>query len=406
MKNKYLPTAMAMYINYFVHGMGAIILAQNMTFLTGQLHTDKAGVAYVISALGIGRLIALAISGVLSDKFGRKPTILVGMIVYVAFFVSILFAPNVQIAFVFALLAGIANSVLDAGTYPALMESFPTAAGTANIIIKAFISAGQFLLPVIIGLVITNNWYWGVSFLIPVALLVLNAIFILKSPFPNHVVSKVKDGKEEGQATKVFASKPKFWVEGLAVIMIAFTATATFLIVQTWLPTYGEEVVGMTNTSALKLVSYYSAGSLASVFLTSYLVKSLIKPVYVVFVYPLMSLFVLLGVAFIQTPIMVVAGAFLIGFFAAGGVLQLGLVVMTEFFNGKKGTMTGIFMTMSSVASAVIPAVTGMLAESNVTNIIYFGAAVTFVGVLLSVVVLIRYRIVMKVENTKGSVAA
>ena len=116
MKNKYLPTALALYINYFVHGMGAIILAQNMSFLQVQLNTDKAGVAYVISALGIGRLIALAISGVLSDKFGRKPTVYAGMLIYAGFFISILFAPNVQIAFVLALLAGIANSVLDAGT--------------------------------------------------------------------------------------------------------------------------------------------------------------------------------------------------------------------------------------------------------------------------------------------------
>ncbi|MGM9945290.1 MAG: MFS transporter [Lysinibacillus sp.] len=404
MKNKYFPTAFALYINYFVHGMGAIILAQNMTFLTEQLNTDKAGVAYVISALGFGRLIALAISGVLSDKFGRKPTIYVGMLIYSAFFISILFAPNVQIAFIFALLAGIANSVLDSGTYPALMESFPNAAGTANIIIKAFISAGQFVLPVIIGLVITNNWYWGVSFIIPVVLLGLNALFMIKLPFPNHVVQK--GSKEEVETTQVFASKPKFFVEGLALLAIAFTATATFLIVQTWLPTYGEEVVGMTNTSSLKLVSYFSAGSLASVFITSYLVKSLIKPVYVVFIYPLMSLLVFLGIAFIQTPMMVVAGSFLIGFFAAGGVLQLALVVMTEFFNGKKGTMTGIFMTMSSVASAAIPAITGNIANTNLTNVILFGAGVAAVGVLLAVVVLVRYLKVMKLGNKSTSAVA
>ena len=405
MKNKYFPTAISMYINYFIHGMGAIILAQNMTFLTEQLHTDKAGVAYVISALGFGRLIALAISGVLSDKFGRKPTIYVGMLIYSAFFISILFAPNVQIAFIFALLAGIANSVLDSGTYPALMESFPNAAGTANIIIKAFISAGQFTLPVIIGLIITNNWYWGISFIIPVVVFALNAIFMIKLPFPAVSAPETK-GEEKEEANTVFAQKPKFWVEGLAMLMIAFTATATFLVVQTWLPTFGEEVVGMTNTSSLKLISYYSTGSLCSVFLTSFLVKDLIKPVYVVVVYPLISLFVLLGIAFIQTPMMVIAGSFLIGFFAAGGVLQLALVVMTEFLKSKKGTMTGIFMTMSSVASAAIPAITGVIAKTSVLNISLFDAGITAVGVVLSVLVLVRYFKVMNVESKKTTAIA
>ena len=41
-KNKYMPTALSMYINHFIHGMGAIILAQNIDFLMEQLNTNKA----------------------------------------------------------------------------------------------------------------------------------------------------------------------------------------------------------------------------------------------------------------------------------------------------------------------------------------------------------------------------
>ena len=40
-KNKYMPTALAMYINYFIHGMGAIILAQNIDFLMSNLILTK-----------------------------------------------------------------------------------------------------------------------------------------------------------------------------------------------------------------------------------------------------------------------------------------------------------------------------------------------------------------------------
>ena len=189
MKNRYLPTAIVLYINYFVHGMGVIILAQNMKFLTEQLHTDNAGVAYVISALGIGRLIALFLSGALSDKFGRKPFVSIGMGIYALFFIGILFSPNVQVAFVFALIAGIANSVLDSGTYPALMESFPKSAGTANVIIKAFISGGQFALPMIIGFIINNDLYYGISFIIPLAIFALNGIFLAKMKFPSMISS-------------------------------------------------------------------------------------------------------------------------------------------------------------------------------------------------------------------------
>ena len=43
--------------------MGVIILAQNMDALGKQWGTDIAGVAIVISSLGIGRLIVLMASG-------------------------------------------------------------------------------------------------------------------------------------------------------------------------------------------------------------------------------------------------------------------------------------------------------------------------------------------------------
>lgn len=160
-KNKYMPTALSMYINYFIHGMGAIILAQNIDFLMEQLNTNKAGVSYVISALGLGRLIVLFVSGVLSDKYGRKPFILLGMGTYVLFMGGILISTNVTMAFFFALLAGMANSFMDSGTYPALTECFPKASGSANVAIKAFISAGQFILPWIISFLIANNLYYG-----------------------------------------------------------------------------------------------------------------------------------------------------------------------------------------------------------------------------------------------------
>ena len=90
MKNKYMPTAISLYLNYFIHGMGVIILAQNMEALAKHWNTTVGGVAIVISSLGIGRLIVLLVSGWLSDKFGRKPFVVLGVITYLLFFGGIL----------------------------------------------------------------------------------------------------------------------------------------------------------------------------------------------------------------------------------------------------------------------------------------------------------------------------
>ncbi|EGA29937.1 hypothetical protein SEEM9199_05368 [Salmonella enterica subsp. enterica serovar Montevideo str. IA_2009159199] len=85
MKNRYFPTAVGLYFNYFVHGMGVILMSLNMSSLEQQWHTSAAGVSIVISSLGIGRLSVLLIAGMLSDRFGRRPFIILGTACYLIF---------------------------------------------------------------------------------------------------------------------------------------------------------------------------------------------------------------------------------------------------------------------------------------------------------------------------------
>lgn len=394
MKNKYMPTAISMYINYFVHGMGAIILAQNITFLMEQLHTDKAGVSYVISALGLGRLIVLFASGALSDKLGRKPFVLLGMGTYLLFFGGILISPNVTVAFIFALIAGMANSFLDSGTYPALMECFPESTGSANIMIKAFMSAGQFALPMIISILVNNNLYFGYSFVLCFVILVVNGLILFRLPFP---AFKAVEKKEVVTDAEVKVNhKANLWVEGICLIIIGFTATATFYIISVWLPTYGQEVAGMVKTSALQLISYYSAGSITSVFITSILVKKWIKQVRFVIIYPFFSLVTLTVLYINPTPTVCIISAFLIGYTAAGGVLQLALTTMSELFPTSKGKITGIVYTASSISSFVMPAITGVISKTSISGIILLDMGIAALGVILALIVNIRYNIVMK----------
>lgn len=90
MKNPYYPTALGLYFNYLVHGMGVILMSLNMASLETLWQTNAAGVSIVISSLGIGRLSVLLFAGLLSDRFGRRPFIMLGMCCYMAFFFGIL----------------------------------------------------------------------------------------------------------------------------------------------------------------------------------------------------------------------------------------------------------------------------------------------------------------------------
>jgi MFS family permease len=391
MKNKYMLSASGMYINYFLLGMVNIMLASNMSFLTKQLNTDGAGISYIISAIGIGKLLSYSLSGILSDKFGRKPLILVSSLTMAIFLIGIPLSPNYPTAFIFAIIAGIANSAMDAGTYPALIEVFPKSSGSASVLVKAFISAGAALLPFMIAFFADRDLFYGYAFFLPALIYLLNMIFMFKLPFPNHKREQ-STVQQQNTAENKFSSPPKMKQEGIALIVIGFTSTALFTVAQIWLPTYGQQVLGMAESSSVRLLSYYSIGALISVLVLAVLLSKVLRPVTVILVYPMITLIAVLTLLFVKVPTIAIVAAFFMGFSTAG-VFQLAITVMTELFWNKKGTVTGIVATAAGLAAILLPLATGLMSKTGHISIIFiFDAMLSVVGMAAAAFVNYRYR--------------
>lgn len=390
----YRPLCLSLYLNYFVHGIGVLILAQNMDALAARWGS-LADVMSVIGMLGIGRLIVLFVSGKLSDKYGRKPFVLLGMITYIAFFLGILVSPTTAVACVFGILAGIANSFLDAGTYPALIESYPESASTVTVLLKAFISAGQFLLPLFIGVLVMMNAWYGWSFIVAAVILALNFVIMLKMGFP--AMNQVgNNDKNDASEAPVEAPKSKWYLEGICFVLYGYISQATFYLISQWLTKYGVAVAQMPDLAARSLMSYYSIGSLACVFFTAFITKKGVRPITLLVVYTLISTLAISGLYYYPSASLAPILSAVVGFSAAGGVMQLGLVMMTEMFPKGKGTMTGIFYTTGSIASFTIPVITGYMADSGINSIMGLDAAIALAGFIVACIIYIRYNSVMK----------
>ena len=82
MKNPYYPTALGLYFNYLVHGMGVILMSLNMASLETLWQTNAAGVSIVISSLGIGRLSVLLFAGLLwsPPSYHARDVLLYGLL--------------------------------------------------------------------------------------------------------------------------------------------------------------------------------------------------------------------------------------------------------------------------------------------------------------------------------------
>ena len=91
------------------------------------------------------------------------------------------------------------------------------------------------------------------------------------------------------------------------------------------------------------------------------------------------------------SPLVCNAGSFLIGFSAAGGILQLGVSVMSEFFPKSKAKVTSIYMMMGGVANFIIPLITGYLSNIGLQYIILLDLAFALLAFVTAIIVFIRY---------------
>jgi MFS family permease len=393
-KNAYLPLIGSLYTNYIFQGIATIIISQNLNVLTEQWHTSVQQVTLVISSIGFGRILSLYFAGYFSDTFGRKRTVQLGVISYFIFFSGILISQNYLQGCVFAVFAGFSNAFLDTGTYPALVEAYPNEADNSSLSVlnKAFISVGQFILPIITRFVINHNLYYGYVFIACVIGLALNFLYTATRRFPQKAqelpiieVKVLKDGVEQKQI-------PSFKKEGLALLVFSFTCVSTFNIFILWIPSFAESLNLMNHADSLMLVSAYSLGSFVSVFLTSWIVKKGAAPS-LVLVWCTFISSILLGVMLLfPSFITLLLASIGIGVFAAGGIWQLGLSVLLELFPNGKGKITSYYSIATSVSVMLIPYITGQLEQISVSAIFLFNTILTAIGCIASVYIRYRYK--------------
>ena len=389
-KKNYVITSLALYFTYFIHGRGASILglykpqfAKAWGAVVGSDGVvDVSRVVAVIAALGLGRLISLPFSGPISDKFGRRLSGIIGVICYGIFFFGIAFSPSMQIAYVFAIIGGIANSFLDTCVSPTCMEIYVNNPSIANMFTKFSMCISQFLLPFMIGMVAAVNMSYRTIFLVAGVAILIDGILILLLPFPqrgeNGGEKQEKKKKQKGKLTKV----------SFAAIMIGFTSSSTFML---WLNCNQElgRSYGMTDSSAIQ--SFYALGTATAILATTFLIKKGLKEINVLILYPAIST-VMLGLCFlIQAPWICLVGGFVIGYAGAGGVLQLATSTTAEFFPENKGTATSMVMIASSIANYTIISLASYITKvggaSAPRMILLLNMGVTVVGILLALYV-------------------
>ncbi|MDA9470664.1 MFS transporter [Enterococcus sp. 5H] len=400
-KKNYIPLISSLYTNFIFQGMAAIILSQNLQALMSNWQASVQQVTLVISGIGLGRVIILYFAGYFSDNYGRKKTVQLGILSYLIFFIGIILSQNYLQGLFFALFAGFSNAFLDTSTYPTLMEAYPNEKDNSSLSVlnKAFISLGQFILPLLTRFMLNHQLYFGLVFIGCALGLFLNLLYISRLDFPEKKEAKAQKSNIINEVnTQKSARQPKFKVEGIALLVFSFTCVSTFNIFILWIPSLAESFNLMSHSNSLVLVSVYSVGSFASVFLTSLIVKRGVAPTLLLVWCTGVSLLLLIGMLVFPSVPMFLVGSIGIGVFAAGGIWQLGLATLLELFSQGKGRITSYYSISTSVSVMVIPYITGQLEKVNISLIFWLNIGLTAIGLGAAVVIRYRYK-----KITKGS---
>lgn len=398
MNKKYLPSAVVMYLNYFIHGIGCSVLGQAVikNALAAAWGVEAMSITAISAALGLGRLVALPFAGPLSDKLGRRISIAIGSASYAIYMIGLALAFNAgpnggyNIAYICAIIGGIANSFLDTGIYPGVAEVFKNNASVATMGIKFFIAISQMMLPFVLGVTVSTTAagltsYNHLFYICGIAYIVL-MVCIFLTPMPDS--DSAKGEKKEG-----LISSPKhthFSLESISMILIGFTCTGTF---QLWLncaQNFATTAAGWENPSIMQ--TWYSAGTLIALVVTSILTKK-VKDVRFILVYPAICLVTLIVALLFPSQIVMTAASFIIGWAGAGGLLQIVTSVCNMLFPRIKGTVTALVMIASSLCNyTILSAASGM----TPSGVMIMNIVLTAIGVALGLFVNIRYAIMLK----------
>ncbi|MFK5608905.1 MFS transporter [Lactobacillus delbrueckii] len=171
------------------------LLAQFKPQFASLWHSSISEVLSVVSAVGIGGIVSILITGPISDHFGRRASAFIGHLLWAIYYIGLLYALNFAVSYIIGILGGIANSFLNASNFPALMEIFPESASVAGLMSKFAINIGQFCLPLAILLGTALDSGYLTVFMLAEILYIVMALILAFSPYPDQVTGPKKQEK-------------------------------------------------------------------------------------------------------------------------------------------------------------------------------------------------------------------
>lgn len=404
---KYLFAIATVYMCYLTHGVQAIIFSQNqVNFYTQWGFTDAtagaAAVSMAITWVGVGKFVSVWIGGEISDRIGRKVMAVGGGVLYIISFVIMLVTTDATVACVAGFLSGVATSGFwDGSLYPAIAEANPKYSASTTIGIKLVISISGIVYPLLAA--INSGDSWHINIYIPIVMSVIATVMAIFTPFiyddeRKMSVGTVEDGAEaqnkaqaEIQAAKDAMLQQPSKLVNFVTLFFGFVIMFIMYGAQQYTKQFGQTNLGLDATAAAGLTSIYTVGSVIAVLFWAWMMGKLRwTPIKVILIDSILAACAL-ALVIIALPLNLGAGVVyvaiaVLGFSAAGGMLQTGVTLRQMICPGPRGRNVGMYYTFMGFASVFLPfIVSGMTTSVGQASAVWIMMILLLVAACISI---------------------
>ena len=269
-----------------------------------------------------------------------------------------------------------------------MMDAYPDKRSLVTLLTKFFVSLGQFILPFIIVALAASHISFAVAFNLLGLIYVVIGILCFFLPFPKVGGDQVQNSNDNKTEKKSAKGKIKITSETIALALMGFSSTAVFMI---WTQTNQElgKLYGLSNPALLQ--SIYAVTSLISVLVTSWMVTKGLRESTVLIVYPAVAGVALLLAYFIHNGTLLFLVAALMGWFAAGGLMQLAVSLLSGLYPDYKATATSAIGLANGISNRGVIQIAALITANGGINapreILLFNFAICIIGIVLALVV-------------------
>lgn len=349
-----VPLALSAGIMLTMYGVSLGVLGPLLGRISDAYGLGLAGKSLLTSVQLAGYLTAIVGSGPLSDRFGRRGTVLVGLCAFVAG-AAFFGGSRTLVGGIIALVAfGLGAGMINVGSSGLFSDLFSSRSGFALNFSRIFPSIGTILVPSMVWICDRYDWSWRSIYTALATAGIATSLLVWRSNFP-----PTNQGRrfEWRKAREMLVNRPVLllWMTGVFYI-------GAEMGYWTWLGTYVERVRGFSDDRANLLFGAFTVAMLLGRVSSPWIARRL-GDSRIVYLSGVVSVFGMIATAIIGRPDLMLASIVVTGLVLAPlfpALISLG----SGRYPGLTGTVVSILFTSLAVGGMALPGMVGIVGET------------------------------------------